>query len=212
MYLRDMHSEVKSYNNKRIYVFFILLFLSPLTFAQSKSAKDTATILLKDHTKYSKQFLTRLKTFTYSSHYELRDSMMIIGELDTTYFPTELALQKDYTFAGIKKNRQFELHVKRINYTTVKYMLRLYKSWKMVGEYKGEAHLAPGFFLGAETDEDDRTGNAYLASEYYSTVKNCDISLRIGENGSQIKTKVIITCKHKWKNVGLDDCPTLYIK
>lgn len=178
--------------------------------AQKNPAADTATVVVKDRSQYSHTFLSNLRTFTYSSHYQLKDSLLIIGQLDTAYFPTELPLRKEQVFTGSKSNRQFELRVTRINYTTINYTLRVNNAGHL-NEYKGLADISAGFFLGAETVEDDHTGTAYLANEYYSHAKNCDLSIRIGGE-DKLYAKVIVNCGNKVEDIDLEDCPTLRVQ
>ncbi len=180
---------------------------------QEVSSPDTAIVVIKDPTQYSRAFIQKLKAFDYSSHYELRDSMLIIGRLDTAWFPTDLPLEKERILTGVKAGKEYRLAVRRISYTTVSYELKVFRSGKLYSAYKGLADLEPGFFLGAETDEDERTGSAYLSTEYYSRTNHCDLALRIGINDqSQLCARVKAGCADTAKNIALSDCPTLYSK
>jgi hypothetical protein len=172
---------------------------------------DTATLVIKDKTKYSAAFLNKLKLFSYSTHYQLLDSLLIIGQLDTAYFPTDLPLDEPRRLTGHSNYISFELTISRINYSTIAYNLGLYKANKLSFSQKGHADISTGFFLGSETDEDDKTGVSYGSTEYSHQSTSCVLFIRIGKNEiGKLCGKVKRSCRDKNRNIPLDACPTLY--
>jgi hypothetical protein len=169
-------------------------------------ADSTPTLSAENYGKYSRSFIDKLNEGPLQ--YELKDSLLINGS-DTAYFPTELPLNKKVIFEGCKNNICFTLTVERKNYTTLVYTLKRANS--ITDE--GEAVILAGFFLGAETDEEDKTGLSYLSTEYSSENSDCYFGIRIGTNEhDQLCAKVDKYCKDKSKNIDLEDCPTLYKK
>ena len=186
----------------------IIIILPSFLVAQTDT---TATLVIKDKTKYSAKFINNLKFFHYSTNYQLLDSILIIGQLDTAHFPTDLPLNSPRRLSGSSKNDRYEITLSRINYTTVYYSLAIYKSNKLSVSHKGYADIAAGFFLGSETDEDEKTGFSYGSTAYSSQTADCILSIRIGKNElEKLCAKVVKHCKDKTKDIPLDDCPTLY--
>ena len=195
------HESIKTF-------LFIAALLPTFLFAQEDTV---STLIIKDKTKYSEEFLSKLKSFTYSYNYQLLDSLLIVGQLDTAYFPTVLPLKKPRKLSGRSKDTRYDLTLSRINYTTVYYRLTIYKAGKLSSNQKGHADIGTGFFLGFETDEDEKTGISYGSTAYSNQTTDCILSIRIGKNEMQkLCAKVTRQCKDKTKDIQLDDCPTLY--
>jgi hypothetical protein len=186
------------------------VFLPAFLFAQTDTI---ATLVIKDKTKYSTKFLSNLKSLTYSTNYQLIDSILIIGQLDTAYFPADLPLNKPRRLFGSSKNTRYVITVTRINYTTIFYSLAIHKANKLTFSHKGYADIGAGFFLGSESDEDEKTGISYGATEYSNQTTDCILSIRIGKNDlEKLCAKVNKHCKDKTQDIRLDECPTLYEK
>lgn len=182
-------------------------FLPLLLFAQIDS---TVTLVIKDKTQYSPGFLKQLGSFYYSSHYQLKDSLLIVGQLDTAYFPTELPLGITKKVSGSSNGKRYEMNVTRINYSTIRYHLDIFKGSKLSESKKGQADIGAGFFLGAESDYDDKTGVSYLSSEYADMSGGCVLSIRIGKNHlDALCIKLSRQCETASGNIKLEDCPIL---
>ena len=165
--------------------------------------------VVKDSNQYSKKYLQKLKTSGYAIKYQLIDSMLIMNNVDTTFFPTYLPLNKKIKLTGKINSRSLSLFVHRKNYTTIVFELKIFNPGQLVDEQKGEADIGSLFFLGAESDEDDKTGLAYFAYEYSKIDGPCELSIRIGDDGHQLKAKLIRQCSDKRKDIYLEDSPTL---
>ena len=180
------------------------------TNAINKTMNQQDTFFVKDSNKYSQRYLEKLKTSGYAIRYQLIDSMLIMNDIDTTFFPTYLQLNKKIKLTGKINNRSLSLFVHRKSYTTIVFELQIFNSGQLVDEQKGEADIGTLFFLGAESDEDDKTGLAYFAFEYSKIDRPCELSIRIGaDDGDQLKAKLIRQCSDKRKDIYLEDCPTL---
>lgn len=189
---------------------FITLLLPTFLFAQ----KDTlATVVVKDKTRYSADFLTQLRSFNYSTHYQLFDSMLVIGQLDTAYFPTDLPLKRSRLFSGRSKDTRYDLTLSRINYTTIYFSLAITKTGNPPSKREGYADIGVGFFLASEVDEDEKTGMAYGSTEYSHETAECALGIRIGmDDKKKLRARIVGQCKDKPKGEQLINSPTLYEK
>lgn len=180
-----------------------------------KSDTIIPVVKIKDPNQYSGSFIEGLSKFQYSSKYELLDSMLIVGELDTFYFPTSPQPGKTITLIGRKENLAIALHVKRVNYTTIEYNLEMVEFGKATYNHSGRAHLSHAFFIGAESDEDSMSGETYLSNEYVDS-KNEDspvhIRLSAEDSNNRLKGKLIKINNGKIRNIGLEDFVTLVEK
>jgi len=176
---------------------------------KTMNQQDTFFVV-KDSNQYSQRFLEKLKASGYAIKYQLRDSMLIMNNVDTVFFPTYLTINEKIKLTGKINNRSLSLFVHRKNYTTIVFELKIFNSGQLVDEQKGEADIGTLFFLGAESDEDDKTGLAYFAAEYSKMDSSCVLSIRIGTGDSdQLKAKLNRKCSDEKKSIDLDDCPTL---
>jgi hypothetical protein len=175
------------------------------SFVSTVAPAETAII---DESKYSKSFLDKLNN--NGLHCKLNDSLLIDGP-DTAHFPTDLPLNKQVIFAGSKNNINYTLTVERKNYTTLSYKFER-SNWTAE---QGQADIGSGFFLGAETDDDDKTGMSYLSTEYSFQNADCYFGIRIGwnedEKNNELCAKVVRHCRQD-KSKDISDCPSLYIK
>ena len=164
---------------------------------------------VKDSNLYSRQFLEKLKASGYALKYSIIDGMIIINDADTAWFPVYLPLNKNVELGGKIKEKSILLSVQRKNYTTISFELKIFGSGQLIDEQSGEADIGILFFLGAESDQDDKTGIGYFSSEYYKKDVPCELAIRIGSDHDQLKTKLNRKCSDKKKSIDLEDCPTL---
>jgi hypothetical protein len=84
---------------------------------------------------------------------------------------------------------------------------------KVLHAKAGEVILSSLFFLGAESDEDNETEEAYDIFEYRSNTENCFFSVRMaGETDAngKLRSKVIFGCSDISKPaMTLDESPVL---
>lgn len=180
--------------------------------ASDKTIEQPDTFfVVKDPTQYSPAYLEKLKTSGYAIRYLLADSMLVMNDVDTTFFPTHLPTNKKVELIGQKNDSTISLSVQRKNYTTIAFILKIFDSGNLIDEQAGEADIGGLFFLGAESDEDDQTGDSYFASEYTKTYSSCNLSIRIGSEDDQFKGKIKRYCLDKKKNIDFG-CPTLRSK
>jgi hypothetical protein len=168
-------------------------------------------ICIKDHSHYDNSFLEGLKE--YNEPIKLIDDYIVTG-IDTTYFPTDLILNKSTKFTATSEHGNYHLTVTRTNLTNLSYQLEVEDPAGIIMEKKsGTAILGSMFFLASEIDEDTGTGDAYGSSEYWDQNKECWLAIRIGfekdPNGKQ-RAMMHYGCENK-KNQALDlsNCPTL---
>jgi hypothetical protein len=184
---------------------------NPVDTLQSVSAnKQQQHIYIKDKSQYDQTFIDEL--IHYNEPIKLIDNYIITGK-DTTYFPTDLPLNKEIYFKGIKAEQHFLLTVKRVNQTSLTYDFEIIKDNETVDYKRGKAILGSMFFLASENDEDSQTGDGYGSSEYRDKANDCWFAIRIGigkdDNGKQ-RAMLNYGCKDKSKQaLNLDECPTL---
>lgn len=166
-------------------------------------------LLIQDSTQYSKNFLELLVASNYAQTFELKDGFLIMDGRDTTSFPQDLILNKSYYFIGKKEAWTYELEIEAINYTTLKYHFQRFENKDLKEDLKGEADISAIFFLGDESDEDDKTGNTYFASEYIHDIGDCSFFIRIGRDEGDLKGKVVYYCEDGSVGIELEEGPTL---
>ena len=183
------------------------------TIGKSMNQTET-TIFVKDKSKYSKEFLTKLNGLKSQKlgSVKLIDNVMIV-EKDTTKFPDDLKMNKQYLFKSVKGDQSYHLNVKRINESTLSFEFKLRKKKDVVFTDKGEANIGAFFFLASEMDEDNETGEGYGAYEYAKELNSCWFIIRIGvgkDAKNRQRAKVIFGCNDKTRQaLDIKDCPTL---
>ncbi len=165
-----------------------------------------------DTSKYSRAFITSLKEIIGHEKFELKDSLLIINN-DTSYFPSTPAIEKQQTYTGKKDKISVAIHVQRLNYTTIKYRIEIIEDGKSSHYEAGVADLNAGFFLAAEIDEDDITGNAYPAAEFsFNASDKCYTIIRIGFDKGKGMARLLKSCNQNIPDIILEDFPTLRLK
>ncbi|MGX7666723.1 hypothetical protein [Flavobacterium pedocola] len=184
----------------------------PVSATQIVSTKEQPQdIYIKDKSQYDPEFIKGLASYTQPI--KLVDNYILTSN-DTTYFPTDLILNKKTVFQGTKDNNKFILAVTRSNLTNLNFEFQLLdKENKIIDSKSGKAILGSLFFFASEIDTDDESGDGYGSSEYWYKTGDCWFSIRIGfeldDNGKQ-RAKLNYGCEDKNKPaLNLDDCPTL---
>lgn len=187
----------------------------PPTTVSNDSLKKAATLVVKDSSLYDAKFLKDLAASNFANTFVLRDEVLLMDK-DSTTFPIDLIgppsrrFGKRYHFKGEKNGRNYQLNLSRLNYTTLDYDFKLMNGNNITRQKKGQVHLSAFFFLGDETDTDDKTDSSYLASEYAQEEEGCYFSIRIGRDEGDLKAKIIWTCEgDEVRNIELEDGPTL---
>ena len=161
-------------------------------------------ISIKDRSQYSAEFIKELETLEDPSikNIELIEGYMLLDK-DTVYFPSELKLKEPYRFTAFTDTHFYQLDATRINQTAIQYEFTLFANEKPEVTHKGIAHLGAGFYNGSETDEDDQTGDSYIANEYYNTA-NENFAVRIGEPDDEGRVRATVKYLHGAKPVKKD--------
>lgn len=175
-----------------------------------KEESKKGRVYIQDVSKYEPSFIEGISAYN--------DTLTIIGNFvvtgsDTVYFPEELPLDKEMTFEGRRNGKVYELIVRRKNLTTLDYRFSLmYEKGPQLISKDGKAILNDMFFLAAEVDEDDMTGDAYGSYEYRDVDSDCQLVIKIGEKDEDGRPRATIAyaCKDKSKDV--PDSPTLRAK
>ena len=168
-------------------------------------------IYIKDKSQYDKAFIDGLSD--YNEPIKLIDNYIITGT-DTTYFPSDLTLNKTIVFKGTKGNNHFVLSVKRVNLTNLNYNFEIIDKNNEPIELKtGKVTLGSMFFLASEVDEDVETGEGYGSYDYWQKTNDCILSIRIGignDANGKLTAKIAYNYNDKSKKtLELNDCPTL---
>lgn len=174
-----------------------------------KDKKETE-IVIKNQADYSEKFIQGLKELGYKK-FELIDSLLITDNKDTIAFSQTPKIGELRVYTGRLDNLAIALTVKRINYTTVDYKIEMVDFGKTSHNQTGKADIISSFFLGTESNEDERTGDRYFVTEYTDNRENnCCIHIRLGEENEL--AKVIKNCNGKIKDITLDNFTTLHKK
>ncbi|GAA4311185.1 hypothetical protein [Nibribacter koreensis] len=155
-----------------------------------------------------------MKEFAYPSPIQVIGKQVIVDGQPVD-FPEDLKLNKEYVYTGQSKLFTQTLTVKRVNLSSIDYQWQVHKGDQLVLADSGQAHLRASFFLASEVDNDDQTGDAYGASEYVVTRKDCSTEIRIGmpeEEEVVLKATASSSCNPAWKKVGIPEGMTLRTK
>ncbi|ASS49139.1 MAG: hypothetical protein A3D31_04575 [Candidatus Fluviicola riflensis] len=180
-----------------------------------KNPDKKAVVVVKNEADYSKAFLEGLRKSTGFRKFNLRDSLFIINDQDTVLFPESVKIGDEIQFTGRKDELAIALRVKRINYTTVSYVLEMVEFGNTSHNQKGTADLSSGFFLGSESIQDDE-GELYFVDEYSDEKSEaCNFQIRIGRDekrGNALFVKIAKSCNGKIRNINMDNFPMLLEK
>lgn len=167
-------------------------------------------VYIQDPSKYESSFVEGISN--YSDTLTVIDNFVVAGR-DTVYFPEELPLDKEFSFEGKGSGKVYKLIVRRKNLTAVDYRLSLTdeKRAQLLSK-DGKAILNAMFFLAAEVDEDDMTGDAYGSYEYRDVDSECQLIIKIGEKDEVGKLRATIAYVCKDTSHDVFDSPTLRAK
>ncbi|MCA6361946.1 MAG: hypothetical protein IM638_02850 [Bacteroidetes bacterium] len=185
----------------------VALLLTAAPFSVAYYTENAPTKVVVQHPeKYSLFFLNELANSGCAKTVTLIDSLFIIDGNDTAFLPTGVSRQNE-RFTGKTEQYAIQLIIKRNTFSSVNFNLTCREESGKQTTFRGEAHLRPCFFMGAEMDEDEN-GNMYPADEFvYTTPGNLEtISFRIGNSeGMAVKT----TIESPDVKIGLDGSPVL---
>lgn len=174
------------------------------------SNKKETEIIIKNKSDYSEKFIQGLKELGYRK-IELKDSLLIIDSKDTAVFSKTPKIGEYRVYTGIQDNLAIAVSVKRINYTTVNYKIEMVEFGKTSHNQSGQADLISSFFFGAESNEDERTGEGYFVTEYTDNRENnCYTHIRLGDEKEL--ANIIKNCNGKIKDITLENFRTLHRK
>lgn len=175
--------------------------------------KPKQIIYIKDKSHYDHAFIEGLSE--YNEPIKLIDNYILIGN-DTTYFPDDLSLNKEYIFKANNNNQNYVLAVKRINETTLKFNFQMFVNNKIFHTETGEANLPSLFFLGPEGEPDIQTGDSFFSQEYIKKDNSIWICIKIGmDKNYKGKQRAKITYRYtdKFKQTrNLEECPILRLE
>jgi len=180
----------------------------------AKLEQEEESIFVKDSADYSAAFLKELKA-SGMKDLSLVDSFLILGPRDTVSFPQIPKISQMTVFTARKGDLAIALTVERINQTTIDYKVEMVEFGKARHISKGKADLNIGFYFGAETDENTRTGTSYLSTQFIDQNDSCYTFIRIGsedESNRYLLGRLIKNCNGKIIDIGLDNFPTLIEK
>ncbi|MES2484558.1 MAG: hypothetical protein V4581_01220 [Bacteroidota bacterium] len=118
----------------------------------------------------------------------------ILAQNDTLYFDEALKLNQNYRFTGFTDTHFYQVDIIRNGLTTVQYDYAVMANEKPVYSLKGTAVLNCGFLLGAESADDDKTGDGYFVSDYRDDSNNCGATVSIGEPDDEGRIRAIVNC------------------
>jgi hypothetical protein len=177
--------------------------------------KVQTEIIVKNKADYSEKFIQGLKKLGFKK-IELKDSLIIINDSDTSYFPGCPSIGKYMVLTGRKDDLEIALTIERKNYTTLDYKIEMVEFGKARHSQSGQADLNSGFFFGAESDISMKSGNAYLVTEFVEYQKNdCYTFIRLGydeETGPYLLGKLKKNCNDKLLDINLENFTTLIEK
>lgn len=181
--------------------------------AKSLPPPTLAQLTMDDSTLYDTDFITQLRMTKGMKTVELQQGKMILNGKDSITFPTFLPLNKYFILTARQENLAIALSVKRINYTSIEYKTELVEFGKASKIERGVAHLSPLFFLGSESDVEEKSQESYFSIPYHNNQGSCYISLRLGQlddrpNGPLL-AKIEKNCNGKIRNISLGNYPTL---
>ena len=175
--------------------------------------KMQSGIYTKDKSQYDQTFIDGLSE--YNEPIKLIDNFMLIGN-DTTYFPDDLNLNKEYIFKANNDSQNYVLRVKRINETTLKFNFQLFENSKLLHTETGEANLPSLFFLGPEGEPDIQTGDSFFSQEYLKKDNSIWLCINIGmDKDYKGKQRAKITYRYMDKSKqtsNLEECPILRLE
>lgn len=177
----------------------------------TEDSTESNSIFIKDRSDYSTRFLKEMAK-SGMSNVSLIDSFLIFGQTDTVSFPEVPRIGRRTILTAKKDHLAIAVTVERINQTTIDYRIEIVEFGNAGYTYEGQADLHPGFHFGAEVDENDITGMAYLSFEFSNSNDTCNTSIRLGEDEHRLLGKIKKNCNGKIRDIELDNFPMLIEK
>ncbi|WP_299436109.1 hypothetical protein [uncultured Aquimarina sp.] len=162
---------------------------------------------------YSSTFISKLRSAKRMKKIEFTEDVMILNEEDTVQFPEFPKIDKRSVLTGRKDDLAIALTIKRINYTSIEYRIEMVEFGKSNKMENGIADLGIYFFLGSESDTDQRSNVGYFSTEYSNYKDSCYTKIRIGNIDDSpekpLLAKIVKNCNGEIKNIDLDNFPNL---
>lgn len=185
------------------------------TTQQAEPQPDTTgrigSLLIKNKADYDAAFIKELQDAPLGE--VVLDGHKMIENGETYQFPAYPELGKTENLTATVGTTTVNIMVKRINQTTVDYQIDFLEEGKQeaVHQTKGQATIsASSMYMGSESDENDLTGNSYMAAEYSSSNtdngEECYTYIRIGkeDDNGQLLGRLIKNCNGQYKDIDLD--------
>ncbi len=172
-------------------------------------------IIVKHKSAYSENFIQELRELGYEK-FELIDSLLIIEDRDTAYFPAIPEIGKYQVLTGRIDDLTIAVSVERQNYTTINYKVEMVEFGNAIHLESGQADIGSAFFYGAESNTSERTCLSYFVTEYSDYKEgDCYTYIRLGyeeQTGPYLLGKLIKNCNGQLSEITLDNFPTLIEK
>ncbi|MFK7949337.1 MAG: hypothetical protein AB8G11_17225 [Saprospiraceae bacterium] len=187
-----------------------------VTQQQTEPQPDTTgrigSLLILNKADYHPDFIKELQDAPLED-IVLDGNKMIEGE-QIALFPDYPAFEEQKKLSAKVGKTTVNIVINRINQTTIDYTIEFLEEGKKESVYqtKGEATIsASSMYMGSESDENELTGNSYMAIEYIDSStdeKNneCYTYIRIGkeEDNGQLLGRLIKNCNGQYDDIDLD--------
>lgn len=154
--------------------------------------------VVRSRGEYSKAFLAGLDRATEGRRYVLDRGVLVMEGNDTAKLPTIPAFGRRIRLERENDGTTVRLDVTRKNWSAVDYRLEVVTAGKKPRVEEGVAEIPSTFFLGAESDESETSGESYFVEEYTDNrPDDCILSLRLGresENAGALLGRVLVNC------------------
>ena len=124
--------------------------------------------------------------------------------------PSFPEFDQEFLLAGINEQQKVKLYLRNINRTAIGYRLLYGEDYEYSKE--GTAHLSPFYIMGAESDEDDKTGEFYFCYDYFAESPDNHVAIRLSEvvEDEPLRAKVTLDSDgSELPPITLNNCPTL---
>ncbi len=150
--------------------------VSEIAFESQK--QDSTIVVVSTPKQYSKNFIKKFKnSHTYFETIEFKNDSIIINKdkSEALIFPKGIPIGKQFTFSN--EDLKFTLHLKRINYTTIKSVLEIGKTMKT-----SILDLDEKFYLGSNITYENKNEDVYELFKFLSEENDCESYLHMGSN------------------------------
>ncbi|QQS05539.1 MAG: hypothetical protein IPK50_01285 [Fibrobacterota bacterium] len=171
--------------------------------------------VVRNRADYSANFLAGLDRATEGRRYVLDRGLLVMEGNDTAYLPSIPTFGRTIRLEREHEGTIVRLDVTRKNWTAVDYRLEVVTPGKKPQVENGTAEIPAAFFLGAESDESESSGESYFVEEYTDTrPDDCTLSLRLGRESQAdgaLSGRVVVNCP-SLKLPDLSEFPALFQK